>query len=311
MLGVFLDDCEENLLWTNPALSGNAATARRAVRAGEWNLGGDRCWMAPEIELFFEHPSKPNGDEYEVPADIDPGNYEVDREFEKGIALISSGTVKNRRTGIEVPFHMMRSISLCASPLDTDGVRFIGYEVSAALSIISPDEPASSYGLWFITQLPPGGTLAIPVCGAPELVDIFDSNVAAHCRYRTGCVLFPIDGRSRHKLGISSANATGRIGYLRSTEQHQGTLIVRQAAVFPGAVYADFPGNARSRRDVAVQAYNDGGEFGRYGEMEYHAVAASSENGFLARDVSRTWCFAGPLSRLQDIAETLLGCRWE
>ena len=190
-------------------------------------------------------------------------------------------------------------------------MQYIGYETSAALSIVSPDEPTSNYGLWFLLQLPPDGTLAFAVCGEPELIDIYESDIIRQCRFQNGCVLVPIDGKARHKLGISSKNATGRCAYLRSTDGDRGTLIVRQATIFPGGLYADFPGGERERRDIAVQAYNDGGEYGSYGEMEYHAVAASRENGFLARDVSRTWCFAGSMAELRHIAERLLGCSGE
>ena len=311
ILGVFLEGDDSNLLWTNPALTGNAATARRAVRAGEWNLGGERCWISPEIELFFEHPSTPHGDEYEVPADIDPGNYEIDRELGDGVNFVSSGTFLNRRTGIEVPFHLMRGISLCAAPVDTEGLRYIGYEISSALSIVAADEPTSSYGLWFITQIPAGGTLAFAVREKADLIDIYDSGVGDRCSCTDDCVFFPLRGDGRHKLGISSANATGRYAYLRPAENGAATLIVRQSAVFPGGLYADFPGNDRERRDVAVQAYADDGDLGDYGEMECHALAACAANGFFARDVSRVWCFAGPQERLQSIAERLLGCRWE
>jgi len=46
-------------------------------RDGWHNTGGDRTWVAPEIDLSF--PRFPDLSIYKVPGEIDPGKYELDR----------------------------------------------------------------------------------------------------------------------------------------------------------------------------------------------------------------------------------------
>ena len=53
ILGVFAPASEENFLWTNSALD-NPETARAYYASDDWqNSGGDRTWLAPEVDFFF------------------------------------------------------------------------------------------------------------------------------------------------------------------------------------------------------------------------------------------------------------------
>lgn len=53
VLGVFAPGSDENFFWTNPLLD-SAAGAREFFESSEWhNSGGDRTWLAPEMDLFF------------------------------------------------------------------------------------------------------------------------------------------------------------------------------------------------------------------------------------------------------------------
>jgi len=44
---------DENFLWTNPALASAESAQKYFLRDGWPNPGGDRTWLAPEIELFI------------------------------------------------------------------------------------------------------------------------------------------------------------------------------------------------------------------------------------------------------------------
>lgn len=305
VLGVFLDDAGDNLLWTAPALA-RPADATRLVLGGQWNVGGDRCWLAPEVELHFANPERPAREEYAVPAAIDPGRYEVEDESETALSLRCDGELPNLVSRRTVTFELSRAISLCPPPCEVGPCSYIGYELSSALAIRYVDRPDAAYGLWQLMQLPPGGTVFIPTRPDAELVDYFNSDVAHHCRRAADHVRFPVTGETPHKLGLRAADVTGRMAYLRPAGEH-GTLIVRQACVFAGGTYADYPAHSRERRDIALQFYNDDGRMGGFGEMEYHSVAAAPDNLYVTRDLSRTWCFAGPLNKLQALGAQLLG----
>lgn len=309
VLGVFLEGAEDNLLWTAPAL-GRPADATRLVLSGHWNVGGDRCWLAPEVELHFANPERPAHEEYAVPAAVDPGRYEVEDESETALSLRCDGELTNLLSRRSTTFELSRSISLCGPPCGyadiAPGCSYVGYELSSALAIRYVDRPDAAYGMWQVMQLPPGGTVHVPTRPGAELVDYFQTQVADYCKQTADQVRFPVTGKAQHKLGLRAADVAGRMAYLRPTGEN-GTLIIRQACVFAGGMYADYPAHARERRDIALQFYNDGGGIGGFGEMEYHSVAASPENLYVTRDISRTWCFAGPLSKLRALGAQLLG----
>ncbi len=77
ILGVFAPGSEENFLWTNSALN-SVESAQTYYASDDWqNSGGDRTWVAPEVDFFF--PKFPNVDiaGYWQPRSLDPGNYEL------------------------------------------------------------------------------------------------------------------------------------------------------------------------------------------------------------------------------------------
>src|ERR1019366_4777739 len=73
ILGLFAPGSNENFFWTHPALE-RVDTARTFYDSGQWqNSGGDRTWLAPEVDLFF--PDFPGTSRYWQPRELDPGNY--------------------------------------------------------------------------------------------------------------------------------------------------------------------------------------------------------------------------------------------
>src|SRR5215813_3217904 len=93
ILGVFAPGSEENFLWTNSTLD-SVESARAFYASNDWqNSGGDRTWLAPELDFFF--PAFPNIDiaGYWQPRALDPGNYEV-TNTDHGIQLTNHLSIK-------------------------------------------------------------------------------------------------------------------------------------------------------------------------------------------------------------------------
>lgn len=306
MLGIFLRDTQENLLWVSAALR-SSESARAFLAAGEWNLGGDRCWLSPELELHFRNAQAPSHENYFVPAAVDPGNYICTRQSDSAVILAAEGEVANLLHGAPFRFTTARTISLAPPPVATEGVSYVGYVLSSDLRIVTPDRDDAQYGLWQLMQVPTGGRIFIPVRRPPELVDYFQTNVARHCTVVPGHVEFPVTGTEKQKLGLRSVDTGGTMGYYRITSAGVATLIVRQAVSFAGATHADYPAHQPTRRDIALQFYNDASGPESFGEMEYHSPAARTANLFQVRDVSRTWCYAGTPERVQAVGRELLG----
>jgi hypothetical protein len=309
VLGIFLDGEDENLLWTAAALRTHAG-AQAFLASGDWNMGGDRCWLAPELELHFKDRGQPSHLNYLVPPAVDPGFYALEHSAETGLAFRGGGDVQNIVSGRPFRFETTRAVTLVAPPLATDGVSYVGYLLTSELHIARVDRPAANYGLWQLVQVPAGGTVYIPVRRQPEMVDFFGTNVAAHCHLLSTHVEFPITAQQMQKLGLRPHDVAGVMGYYRPRPGGRATLLVRRAAIFPGAVYADYPFAQPQRRDIAFQFYNDqdrGPADVGVGEMEYHSSAAHAGNFFSVKDVSCLWAFAGPAERIRAIAGELLG----
>src|SRR5690348_2487272 len=89
VLGLFAAKSDQNFYWTNTAL--NDVESARAFYAGDqWkNSGGDRTWLAPEVDLFF--PKFPQREPYFQQRSLDPGQYKV-VETKTGFQLVNDLT---------------------------------------------------------------------------------------------------------------------------------------------------------------------------------------------------------------------------
>jgi hypothetical protein len=75
VLGAYSAASNENFIWTSAAIS-NAELAREHVASDRWcNSGGDRTWLAPEIDLFYPH-FPDTAKQYFQPREFDPGHYD-------------------------------------------------------------------------------------------------------------------------------------------------------------------------------------------------------------------------------------------
>lgn len=96
------------------------------------------------------------------------------------------------------------------------------------------------------------------------------------------------------------------IGYVRQGAQGEGYLLVRQLAIHPSGNYRDVPANDPEDFGHCIQCYNDDGQCGNFGELEYHTPAIAGDGAALC-DISQTWCYSGSDETIAQIAEALLG----
>ena len=76
IFGPFLSPGSPSLLWINPAFAEPQAF-QAFLNAGEWNLGGERVWIAPEVQYTFQDRNDPWGS-YHLPDQMDPGQHLLD-----------------------------------------------------------------------------------------------------------------------------------------------------------------------------------------------------------------------------------------
>jgi hypothetical protein len=315
VLGIFPDPAAPNLLWVNSALA-DASSFGTFISRGDWNLGGERIWIAPEIQYNVRDREDFWGT-LAVPARMDPGDYLLSTEQNRvhlratmGLTahVLASGikTLYVRRT-IQPVANPLRSLAVC-DELMRD-VAFGGYEQSVHLTDTNDTEIVSE--AWNLVQLPAGGTLIIPCSTAVEGSDYFGTPVPELRNPSAGALRIPITGRQQYKVGYKAPCMTGRMGYLNQLEGDRCSLLVRHFHNQLNNLYAEEPPHQPGNNGHSVHVYNDGGEFGganAFGEMECTGTTIGGGTGRReAFDTFSMYVFVGTKARLAHIAEYLLG----
>ncbi|GAA3440307.1 hypothetical protein [Kutzneria kofuensis] len=238
-----------------------------ATQPAGWNLGGDRLWLGPERDWFWAGAARDDLTKHLVPAEIDPGNWDVVHERPDGVDLVLTATLRDRNTGAPTSVIVERHITVRA---DT---RYVAeYETETVLHVQS----GQAVDAWSIVQVPLGGRLEIGVTGEFSFRDHLSSPVDPS-RFAVADSVATIDLAGQHmtKFGVTSSVATGLLRYTRP-----GLVIERHIDVHPGGDYRDGP--YQQTGDV-IQVFEDDGHYGGYAELEHHSIAAQPGQTVLDR----------------------------
>ncbi|MCX7037580.1 MAG: hypothetical protein NT005_00295 [Spirochaetes bacterium] len=268
----------ENALWTAQSFS------TRGWRDGG-NAGGARTWIAPEggpHSFFFSA----NGTRYDVPRELDPGDYQPAPADEGWIAFRNACTAR-AADGAVFSLAITRSMrieerQLAQAPERTPAVRALfRHEIENTGS--APID--RRLGLWFIAQVPSEktGTILIPLReGAPagSVHPYFGELPPGVLRVSGHMALLKALGGQKYKIGVSAQAAAGGIAFVRPSRTGTDWILVSLGfAVDRSGGYLDRPSHgpeAESSGGDAVQAYNDPGtDHLAFSEIEAHAPAAT------------------------------------
>ncbi len=304
VLGAWPGPDDDNVFWLAACCS-TAESLKAAVDSGDWNLGGDRLWFSPELNLFVKS-AEATGPEF-VPLAIDPGSYDLRADGDV-VVMRQSGVVRDGREAVDVHFEAERVVRPADPPVsDLAGLDYVGYEFASWIEARTDGGPAPRVNLWQLAQVPPPGDILIPTWQTAKPYDFFATGVARWCRVEPGSVVFPVTGAEQHKLGLDSSVVCGRLGYLRRLSDDRWSLFVRGLQPVPGGFYPDFPIADPDLRCFAVQCYNDDGHYGGFGEAEHHAPTVTTGNTCRSADASQLWTFAGTPQAVRRVAGSLLG----
>ena len=308
ILGLFAPGDNENFFWTNLSLV-NASSAREFYDGKQWhNSGGERTWLAPEVDFFF--PDFPDLNTYWQQRELDPGHYEVSTK-NGVVSWTSRATLTLSRNKRKVDIEIKKSLAPAPNPLRYDreptdsAVKYAGYSLHTTLQLRGSG-PAPQVGLWHLAQMPHGGDMLVPTffrsqpkiyMGTISSEDLIASDHLVRYRMRA---------TGEHKLGIRAAAVTGRAGYLY-TSGDETSLVVRNFSVNPSGEYIDVPWIETENFGFAFQACNVNSALGSFSELEYHVPAAGSSEGHSrSEDVSQMWAFRGAYPAVRSIARRLL-----
>jgi hypothetical protein len=312
ILGPFLTPSSNPLLWINSAFA-DAERLRAFVAGGAWNSGGERIWIAPEIQ-FAVTDRRDFWNTVNTPPQMDPGDWRLDAQpagwrLRQGLTL----TAHNLAHG-EKELWVERLIHPAADPLAhtgayhhlLDGVIFAGYEQIVHLREAKHDDIMSQS--WNVAQLWPGGMLLIPCSPAVEVTDYFEPIDAAHLARRGHHLALRITGDCRYKVGVKAAQTFGRLGYFHRREDGSAYLIVRNFFNNPSSPYVEEPPLAPGIAGDSIHVYNDGGLFGGFGELECHGQTIGGHTGrAYSTDQQVLWVYSGPAAKVAEIGLHLLG----
>lgn len=309
VLGLFAPHSDENYYWTNPALDSDPAAFFQTK--GWHNSGGDRTWLAPEIELSF--PMFP--DLYKVPCEIDPGKYEIEK-LGDALTLVNRARVRLFRSCQTVEVEIRKSWNPAANPLryetawtQLSGVQYAGYTQRTRLKILGDVTESGPVGLWNLIQLPHGGDFYFPLHSDAQPT-IYLGSIPAECISASQRMIrYRARASGIQKIGVRAATATGRAGYRYMTGD-SAVLVVRNIVADPSGEYIDVPWSSSGElgeRGYLFQACNVNNELGVFGELEYHAQAVGRSTGLSEHeDVSQVWAFRGPAEAIQSIGRLIL-----
>lgn len=311
ILGCSLPGAEGNLFWHNPSLE-DPIQVPECFRLPA--LGGDRLWIAPEAGFIFTDVKKARKDPIthsELPPAMDPGDWRIASAGAGHLRLISQMTLTDRRTGKKVTLNVARQFDLIDRPAGLPKrIRCLSFAIRNELAYLEND-PGVGAGTWDLLQLPPTGWLICPTTTPLRRAQsYFNPFGPRHVKFTSDAVRFLIDGKRRIKMGLPPEHITGRMGYFRKLNRH-AVLILRIFHPQPGRPYVDVPlsSNAMMGTD-ALQAYNDDGTFGGFGEMEYHDPAVITGKEPTSQvGTSVTHVLLGSEKDIRTFGSALLGAR--
>ncbi len=313
IFGPFLSPDSESIFWMNRAFA-DPDSFKGFLDSGDWNQGGDRIWIAPEIQYTVWDRTDFWGSCH-LPAQMDPGQYAMHqpKPDQWHLSMDLTLSAHNLASG-EKELHLERLIKRVEDPLRNlsdyralmAGVIFAGYEQIVSLSESKLDDIMSE--AWSLVQLNPGGELLIPATPHVEFIDYFepvDENMQAIHRDH---VRLKITGDRQYKVGYKATHVYGRMAYYYQLDGDRAYLIVRNFFNNPSVPYIEEPPHIPGCRGHSIHVYNDDGNAGGFGEMECNGQTIGGPTGRSASiDQMILWLYVGAPEKIKKLVPHLIG----
>ena len=311
VFGPFSEAYPEGIFWI-PETVYDREQYGKLISRKIWNIGGDRVWIAPEIEFNIRDRAHFR-ETLDTPKSIDPGSYEMTREGENvhlrmSLDLVSRNTVTG---SMHIDFHRM--IHRAENPLRRlpsyealmEGLSYCGIEEVIRLSGTSSEDVLAES--WDLLQIRPKGTLFIPMYEPMRGTDHYEP-AGGHEQLTENGVTLRITGDSRYKIAYRSAVLTGRFGYLADSDTDSSVLIIICYPNNPSAMYSEEPPLIEGDTGYSIHVYNDDGNSGGFAEMECNMPTIGKPTGIdCSEDRLSKWIFTGKTEKLKAVARILLG----
>lgn len=307
LLGLFPDKSGLNLLWL-------AHDLREKIDNCSWLTGGERLWIAPQRDYFFENPRDFEG--FRVSPEIDPGVYKQngDLHYENIFSLLDY--MRNR---IYAESLASRRFHPIADPYSS-GLPYAGVKITDHLSISSSGLDLCPWSVSMVNSCGPEnpGTALFPVRNNPSLLSYFDPVPPERVSLENGYARFLLDSRMHLKLAINPENIVwenpAKILYVSPfPDRPEWFCVVKRSD--------DLPRNQDECVDIsmsnptgprgAIQVYNNLSEDHErlcYGEIELQLTKGRSVDGrTISTATHELLGYSGTRDEILDLAGKVLG----
>jgi hypothetical protein len=319
LIGAFPREESKNALWTNPKLEA-------ILNTEEWNVGGDRLWISPERDFFYEDADK--FERWFCPKALDPGNYELAYSKRGTVAFRNVLNLSNLRTGETYKdVCVTRTMSYLPNPYASnprltktlEGVSYVGMK-SVEEVLVKENYLGLRINPWVITQVNPSssknpGVVIVPTRGADaQPIHYFGRIPDERLKVHRDHFSFKIDGEAVYKLGIRPEDLPlkreAAIGYIADVEEanNESLLLIRKSKNVPRNQSECLdPAKANPNGPKgAIQSYNSGLDL-RLGEVELQlSPVKRRDHEYYRKARADLLIFQGPRNKIVELAKTLL-----
>ena len=230
LLGLFPKNKSLSLLWINPEII-------KVIKSRQRDIGGDRYWISPEREFFYEKPQTWEG--WFCPHGLDPAYYEILAESSKSCTLSSPITVESQMKKEIYNGEITRQFTLIKEPIST-GLSYCGVEFVDDCVFFQPGLRINGWSLACIISGGSSnpGTALIPTKSIPKPLSYFRTIPQDRLRVGDNYVAFKIDVDDIYKLAIRPEDIDfsrkAKIGYvLKIPESEEYGFLVKLSEDIP------------------------------------------------------------------------------
>jgi len=297
----------ENLFWTHPE-----------ILRGQ---GGQRSWISPEggaKGFIFRADWKGNRD-FSM---LDPGNYKV-AHYAENEHLVLSNTFKiTSNDGKEnYDLTLSREFRRLKDPLKEEpdfkklSYQYLGIDFVHKLKNNSRNLLGRILSLWCLIQIPPKGTMIVPVQEVRMEAwrgNYFEPIPEDYVKANPDSFSFFIHGSQRYKVGIRPESAQGVICYFSKTKDSQYSLVFMEFPVMPEARYVDRPKVEQQSNGDSIQIYShlEKGQLA-FGELECHSWGLDLEAGKEGAFPIKIYIYKGTLEAMKKVGKKLICSQFE
>ncbi len=307
LIGLFPDQELPNTLWVH-------ADIDSILKDSQWLIGGERLWISPESDYFYQDAANAKG--HRVPPALDPGNYEP-TGF---LSYRNEFAITNTRTG-QTHKHCTaeREFAPLADPYGT-GLPYAGVSVRDSLHI---EDAQVAMCCWSLTQVFSSGperpgTALFPTKGFSTPVPYFRQIPKDRFDAVDGYARFKIDLADVYKFTIRPEdidwdNPVKALYVSPYPTGDQWFCVVKRSNDVPKG-QDDCVDTARDNPDGpkgAIQSWNAGLDDQKggltFGEIELQLNKGVAHDGAtIAAGVHELLSYAGTRTQISQLARTLL-----